>query len=85
MPSPISHTLLHDSLLAYRPFLDPLDLHNHWLWLVVPLVLGIATVYKTLKLPKPINIATESIKLGSYILCIIALAGLTIHLLNELL
>jgi len=36
--------------LAWRPFLDPLDLHHIWWLLLVPLAFVIGLVYKTLKL-----------------------------------
>ena len=36
--------------LAYVPFRDPLPWEPHWLVLLVPLVLAIVLVYKTLKL-----------------------------------
>lgn len=33
-------------VLAWRPFLDPLDLHNSWWMLLVPLSFGIAVTYR---------------------------------------
>jgi hypothetical protein len=36
-------------LLAYRPFLDPLPVWNHWLWLILPLCIAVAVVYKSMK------------------------------------
>lgn len=38
------------TLLAYRPFLDPLPLDNAWYLLVVPLSLGVAMVYKAVRI-----------------------------------
>ena len=35
--------------LAYRPFLDPLVSDDMWLVLMLPLILAIALVYKTIK------------------------------------
>ncbi len=37
--------------LAYRPFLDPLDLHDVWFWLLVPLAVLIAVAYKAVRVP----------------------------------
>jgi hypothetical protein len=37
------------SLLAYRPFLDPLPVWDHWLLLIVPLCMAVAVVYKAMK------------------------------------
>ena len=35
--------------LAWRPFLDPLDLHAYWYFLLVPLALGISIAYKAVR------------------------------------
>lgn len=37
-------------LLAWRPFLDPLDLHEQWYLLLLPLALGISVAYKAVRL-----------------------------------
>ncbi len=36
-------------ILAYRPFLDPAPVDRYWLWLLPPLILVIALVYRTIK------------------------------------
>jgi hypothetical protein len=35
--------------LAWRPFLDPLNLHEWWYALLVPLALGISVAYKAVR------------------------------------
>ena len=37
--------------LAWRPFLDPLDLHDLWFWLLIPLAVLIAVAYKAVRTP----------------------------------
>jgi hypothetical protein len=37
--------------LAYRPFLDPLDVHNHWYLLIIPMALFLSLAYKAVRLP----------------------------------
>lgn len=37
--------------LAIRPFLDPLNVHDVWWMFLMPLALGIAIVYKAVRLP----------------------------------
>ncbi len=37
-------------ILAYTPFLDPLNLHDAWWLTLVPLALGISVVYKAVRL-----------------------------------
>jgi hypothetical protein len=36
-------------LLAWRPFLDPLNLHEYWWAFLVPLALGVAFTYKAVR------------------------------------
>ncbi len=38
-------------LLAWRPFLDPIDAHGWWFLLVVPMSFGIAVVYRAVRMP----------------------------------
>lgn len=40
------------STLAWRPFLDPLDLHRWWFVLIVPLSLGISVAYKAIRVER---------------------------------
>lgn len=35
--------------LAWRPFLDPLNLHSYWYLLLIPLALGISVAYKAVR------------------------------------
>ncbi|HYE02043.1 MAG TPA: hypothetical protein VD963_02280 [Phycisphaerales bacterium] len=45
---PPAQTLL--LLAAWRPFLDPVQLHRHWWFLLIPLALGISVTYKAIRL-----------------------------------
>jgi len=38
-------------VLAYRPILDPLALHDQWYWLMPPLALLISLAYKAVRVP----------------------------------
>ena len=39
------------TILAYTPFIDPLDLHAAWFMLLPPLALLIAIAYKAVRIP----------------------------------
>lgn len=39
------------AMLAYRPFIDPIDIQRIWYFLLVPLALGIALAYKAVRIP----------------------------------
>jgi len=36
--------------LPHRPFIDPINLHDAWYFLLIPMALGVAIVYKAVKL-----------------------------------
>ncbi|USN99699.1 MAG: hypothetical protein H6810_03300 [Phycisphaeraceae bacterium] len=38
-------------VLAYTPFIDPLNLHKVWFWLLIPLSVLIAVAYKAVRVP----------------------------------
>lgn len=71
-------------VLAWRPFLDPLDVHNQWLWLLPPLAFAIALVYKTLKLPNLNHLLFHTFRLTTVILAIAVLASAALWILVEL-
>ncbi|MBI1373936.1 MAG: hypothetical protein GC159_14530 [Phycisphaera sp.] len=73
-----------DPAATWRPFLDPIDLHGHWLWLIAPLLMGVALVYKTLKAPSLREVPLETLRLGIYILVLMAVAGATLWGVIEL-
>lgn len=50
-------TLLAQGALLppYRPFIDPIQVHGLWWLMVIPLALGVAVVYKAVRMPNPGN------------------------------
>jgi hypothetical protein len=36
--------------VPYRPFIDPVNLHEHWYWMLIPLAIGISIVYKAVRM-----------------------------------
>ena len=37
------------TMLAYIPFVTPLPVWDYWAWLLLPLCIAVAVVYKTIK------------------------------------
>ena len=72
-------------LAGFRPFLGPLRLDSLWLVLVIPLVIGIAVTYKTIKLADLANLHREAAYLAIQIIVFMALAAITLWMLTELL
>lgn len=43
-------------ILAYRPFIDPIDLHRFWFVLLVPLALFMSIAYKAVRVERAIDV-----------------------------
>lgn len=70
-------TMFHGGLLAqapvsWKPFLTPMPIWDYWMWLLIPLSLGVAVVYKATKcataaqVPKEAAILFAEIVLGMF-------------------
>lgn len=70
--------------LGFRPFLDPLPVDRYWMWLLVPLVVGISVVYKTIKTDRLNKIPREAAVLVAQIIAFMAMAAAALWLLTEL-
>lgn len=61
-------------MLSYTPFLDPLDLHEHWWWTLIPLAFGISMAYKAVRVAdlrhywKQVGVMTAQVLAGMVIL-----------------
>lgn len=66
--------------LLWRPFVTPAPLWDLWWLLLIPLVAGVAIVYKTTKCRRPGDIPLEAAKLAGVILIsmVLGAAALTI-------
>lgn len=66
--------------LAWRPFLDPAPIDRYWLWLLPPLVLVVAVVYRTVKSESlesvPRRAGTLALQIGVFIVLAAALLWL---------
>ncbi|MFN7021072.1 MAG: hypothetical protein ACK4WH_07060 [Phycisphaerales bacterium] len=36
--------------LPWRPFIDPINVHQGWYWLLIPMAFGVAVVYKAVRM-----------------------------------
>lgn len=63
-------TLALSAVLAWRPFLDPLDLHRWWYLLLIPIALGVSMAYKAVRVrdlgtyPWQVGMMTVQVVLG---------------------
>lgn len=57
-------------LLAFRPFIDPINLHDWWFLLLGPMALGVSVAYKAIRMadlrdyPRQVLLMTLQIILG---------------------
>lgn len=75
-PSPI--------LLAYTPFLHPMPVWDYWLWLIIPLTLGVAIVYKGMKCRRLADVPREAAQISFLILTGMAAAAVLLWLVVRL-
>lgn len=71
-------TLALSLTLAWRPFLDPLDLHQWWYLLLIPVALGVSMAYKAVRVhdlkayPWQVGMMTVQVVLGMIALAVVA-------------
>lgn len=76
--------------LAYTPFIDPIDAHRAWYWLIIPLAFGIAVVYKAMRVidlkqyPKQVLVMTAQV-VGAMVLLGIGSFVLIQHIVPRIL
>jgi hypothetical protein len=64
-------TALAEDAAAYhytRPFMQPLPVWNYWPWLLVPLAIAVAVVYKSIKCRRVSQVPKEAAVLTLWIL-----------------
>jgi hypothetical protein len=70
--------------LGFRPFLDPLPIDRYWMLLLIPMVVAISVVYKTIKTDRLSKIPREASVLAAQIVAFMILAAAALWLLTEL-
>jgi hypothetical protein len=67
--------------LAWRPFLDPLDLHDWWYFLLIPLALGISVAYKAVRVGDKGDYARSVVVMTIQIIVAMILLAAAAHVL----
>ena len=70
--------------LAWRPLLDPMPIDCYWLWLVIPMVVAVAVVYKAIKLDDLSRLPRQAASLSVQFIVLMALAAAVLWLISEL-
>lgn len=69
---------------AWRPLLDPLPVDIYWMWLMIPLVVGIAIVYKALKVDDLAALPSQALVLATQLVLLMAAAAAMLWLVSEI-
>ena len=72
------------NLAAWRPLLDPLPVDGFWLWLMLPMALAVATVYKAIKLDDLSRLPGQAIWLAVQFVIVMMLATAVLWLITEM-
>ena len=78
-------TITNVVTLAWRPFLDPLDLQRWWWVFFFPLVLGISITYKAIRVPSMERYWRQTMKMTVQITAAMVGLAFAIYLVVELL
>jgi hypothetical protein len=76
--------MIHLLADTWRPFLDPLPVDASWLLLMLPLVLGIAVVYKTIKIDDLELLPKQAFWLASQIVFYMVIAAAALWIITQL-
>lgn len=77
--------MMHPALVtaAWRPFLEPLDLHALWWVLLIPLALGVSVVYKAVRVRDMRRYWREVVIMTAQIVLAMILLGAAVYLFIE--
>ena len=67
--------------LAVTPFLQPLPVWDYWVWLLIPLCLGVSIVYKSVRIDSMRRLPFEAVRATVWIVAGMAVAAAALLLL----
>lgn len=67
--------------LAWRPFLEPLPLDDYWLILLIPMIVAVSVVYKTIRIDDLAELPRQAAYLALQIAAFMAMAAAALWLL----
>lgn len=70
-------------ILAYTPFIDPINVHRVWFWLLIPLSLGISITYKAVRVGDMRHYPRQVLVMTVQIVAAMVLLGLASYLLIQ--
>ena len=82
MIAPISANLAA-LVLAWRPFLDPLNLHEYWWAFLIPLSLGVSFTYKAVRVREMRELPRATLLMTAQVILAMVLLGAATFVLLE--
>jgi len=83
--TPLTAAFSHPALtLGFRPFFEPLPMDRYWMLLLIPLVVGISVVYKTVKVDRLDKLPREATALALQIVAFMAMAAAALWMITEI-
>lgn len=70
-------------LAAYKPFLHPAPIWNYWVFLAIPLTLGVSVVYKSIRCRHMRQVPREALSISFWILITMLLAAGALSAIGE--
>jgi uncharacterized membrane protein len=79
----VTELALNWHTLAWRPFLDPLNLHAYWWAFLAPLALGVSFTYKAVRVPDLAQLPKQTVIMTAQVIGVMILLGLASFLFLE--
>ena len=68
---------------AYVPFYDPLPVWDYWIWLLIPLCLGVSIVYKAIRIERLADVPKQALIITLWILGGMAAAAVALVIIVQ--
>ncbi len=72
------------NVIAYVPFRDPLHIDAYWMWMMIPLVIAVSVVYKTIKIDNLSQLPLQAAFLALQIVAFMVVAAAVLWGLTEI-
>ena len=69
--------------VSYRPFLSPLPVWDYWIWLLIPLCLGVSIVYKAIRIERLADVPKQALIITLWILGGMAAAAVALVIIVQ--
>ncbi len=83
-PTLSAAAVVHLTCAVWKPFLQPLPVDRYWMWLMPPLLIAIAVVWKTIKIDDPAKLPRQAASLAAQFVVMMIVAAAILWLIIEL-